>query len=80
MDIGKFQKELQNTMLIGRKDNKWTQVEAAKHLGISRSYYSEIETGASLPSLPLVVKINNVFTFFLLINDADRANYLKEMK
>ncbi|MGX7395440.1 helix-turn-helix domain-containing protein [Carnobacterium mobile] len=73
MNVGKFQKELQNTMLIGRKNKKWTQVEAAEQLGISRSYYSEIETGISLPSLSLVIKINSVFPFFLLINDADRV-------
>lgn len=67
-----FEKELQITMLVGRKNKKWTQLEAAEKLGISRSYYSEIETGTSLPSLSLVLKINNVFPFFLLINDADR--------
>lgn len=72
MEIVNFEKELQITMLLGRKNKKWTQIEAAEKLGISRSYYSEIETGTSLPSLSLVLKINNVFPFFLLINDADR--------
>lgn len=76
MDIEMFKKELSDTMLIGRKNNKWTQMDAAEVLGISRSYYSEIETGISLPSLSLVIKINNVFPFFLLQNDADRM-YMK---
>lgn len=77
MQIENFQKQLQTTMLIGRKNKKWTQLEAAKQLGISRSYYSEIETGVSLPSLSLIIKINNTFPFFLLINDADRSIFHK---
>lgn len=78
MKIVNFEKELQITMLVGRKNKKWTQLEAAEKLGISRSYYSEIETGTSLPSLSLVLKINNVFPFFLLINDADRNDSRRE--
>lgn len=73
MDILAFQKNLQTVLLIGRKNKKWTQEKTAKKLGISRSYYSEIETGVSLPSLILLIRINNEFPFFLLKNDADRT-------
>lgn len=74
MNVEEFSREMQNAMLIGRKNYKWTQKNAAEALGISRSYYSEIETGVSLPSLVLTIKINKIFPFFLEINDAGRMN------
>lgn len=59
-------------MLLGRKRNKWTQQECADKIGISRTYYSDIENGKSFPSFEVVIKINDLFPFFLLSNDADR--------
>lgn len=64
MTVEKFKEKMQETLLIGRKKKKWTQLETSKMLGISRSYYSEIENGVSIPSLQLAIKINSLFPFF----------------
>lgn len=64
-----------------RRRRKWTQKEAAKKIGISRSYYSDIENGHTLPSSKILFSINKVMPIFLLINDADRVQkerYFKE--
>jgi len=45
-----------------RQKSKWTQKETAQKIGISRSYYVDIENDRTLPS----------FTYFLPINDANR--------
>ncbi len=55
-----------------REKRKWTQKEAAEKIGISRSYYSDIENGRTLPSSKILFNINNVLPIFLAINDADR--------
>jgi len=54
-----------------RLKRKWTQKEAAKRIGISRSYYSDIENGRTLPSGKVFFNINNVLPIFLKINDVN---------
>lgn len=56
-----------------RSKKKWTQKETAKKIGISRSYYSDIENGRTLPSSKTLFKINDVLPIFLTICDADRV-------
>ena len=53
------------------RQNK-TQLEVSKSVGISRSYYSDIENGRSFPSGKVLLKINEVLPIFLIINDAKR--------
>lgn len=64
-----------------RKQRNWTQKEVSEKIGISRSYYSDIENGRSLPSGKVLFKINEVLPIFLTINDADRdKSCAKEVK
>jgi len=56
-----------------RTKRKWTQKETSEKIGISRSYYSDIENGRSFPSGKILLNINNVLPIFLVINDADRS-------
>ncbi|PRO64645.1 hypothetical protein C6I21_13830 [Alkalicoccus urumqiensis] len=49
-----------------------TQMQVSKVVGISRSYYSEIETGRKLPSGKVLLRLNQVLPIFLYFNDADR--------
>lgn len=56
-----------------RKKRGWTQKEAAEKIGISRSYFSDIENGRTLPSGEILFNINDEFQIFLTNNDADRV-------
>lgn len=58
-----------------RLKRKWTQKETANKIGISRSYYSDIENGRSLPSGKTLFKINNVLPIFLNINDVNTSQW-----
>ena len=40
-----------------QKENKFTQVAASRHLGISQSYYATLITGARSPSFRILEKI-----------------------
>lgn len=63
-----------------RKANKWTQQEAADKIGISRSYYSDIENGRTTPSGNMLFAINEVIPIFLPLNDVNTANNDSEVK
>lgn len=54
-----------------RKKKKWTQLNVAEKVGISRSYYSDIENGRVLPSGKVLLKINEILPFFLIPNDVN---------
>lgn len=56
-----------------RRKNGWTQQETAIRVGISRSYYCDIENGKKTPSGKLLFKINEVLPIFLTKNDADKG-------
>lgn len=56
-----------------RKRKGWTQKEAAEKIGISRSYFSDIENGRTLPSGKILFNINDELPIFLTCNDADRV-------
>lgn len=58
-----------------RKKEKLTQEEASKKIGISRSYYSDIENGRVIPSGKIILKINKIFPIFLDIDDVNNRNY-----
>ena len=44
-----------------RKQKNWTQAYTAKHLGYSRSYYSEVELGKQSISIRMMYSIIKVF-------------------
>lgn len=58
-----------------RKKMKWTQQEAADRIGISRSYFSDIESGKTIPSGKTLFSINEVIPIFLPFNVADGCQY-----
>lgn len=62
-----------------RVERKWMQEKAAKEIGISRSYYSDIENGRAIPSGKLLFIINEIFPIFLSVNDGDTFQ-LREVK
>lgn len=55
-----------------RTERKLTQQEVSKLIGISRSYFSDIENGRAVPSGRVLLKINEVLPIFLITNDADK--------
>lgn len=61
-----------------RLSQKKTQFEVSETIGISRSYYSDIENGRSFPSGKVLLKINEVLPIFLVLNDDERDNFNKE--
>lgn len=52
-----------------RKKRNLTQEVASSLVGISRSYFSDIERGRYFPSVKLLIKLNNEFQFFYLTNN-----------
>lgn len=54
-----------------RKKIKLTQSCVAEKVGISRSYYNDIENGRTLPSGKVLLKINKVLPIFLILNDVN---------
>lgn len=46
-----------------RKDKKLTQEQLAKKIGISRTYYTNIEKGRYIPSLVTANKIKNILGY-----------------
>ncbi|MCR8853494.1 helix-turn-helix domain-containing protein [Lysinibacillus fusiformis] len=54
-----------------RKKRKWTQQCVAEKVGISRSYYNDIENGRVLPSGKVLLKLNKVLPIFLILNDVN---------
>lgn len=62
---------------VGRMKKELTQQEVADKVGISRSYYSDIENGKAVPSGRTLFNINEVIPIFLTNNDADRKNKKK---
>ncbi|EKU45048.1 MULTISPECIES: helix-turn-helix domain-containing protein [Staphylococcus] len=55
-----------------RRSLNMTQSEVAIKVGISRTYYTDIENGRSFPSGRTMLKINEVLPIFFIINDANR--------
>lgn len=64
--------ELSNELRKRRMEKNWTQKQTAEFIGISRGFYSDLENGKSKPSYDTLMKINNLFPFFLSTNDAFR--------
>lgn len=48
-----------------RLERRWTQEETARHLGISRSFYSMIELNQRNPTLALAKRIAQAFNLDL---------------
>ena len=46
-----------------RKDKNLTQEQLAKEIGISRTYYTNIEKGRYIPSLVTANKIKNILGY-----------------
>lgn len=61
-----------------RKSLKLTQKEMAAKIGISRSYYGDIETGRTIPSGKVFLKINEITSIFLLNDDVGKKTYEME--
>lgn len=57
-----------------------TQEQTATLLGISRSYYADLETGRYFPSGRLIMKLNDVFNLFYLIENDGNTIHLKSSK
>lgn len=68
----KVEKEFIRLLKHQRLRQNKTQLEVSKSVGISRSYYSDIENGRSFPSGKVLLKINEVLPIFLIMNDVKR--------
>ena len=62
--------EIGKALRYERKKRKLTQKQAADLIGISRSYFSDLEAGRYYPSGKVLLKLNSEFNiFYLLSND-----------
>lgn len=50
-----------NWMVLHRKELSLTQEEMAERLGISRSYYNQIENGTHTPSGRIALRLSNYY-------------------
>ncbi len=55
-----MQKNIPSKLAVKRKELKKKQVEIAREVGITRSYYANIERGIRNPSLKVAKKIAQV--------------------
>lgn len=62
--------EFRDNLRLLRKKRGLTQNELSKIVGISRSYYSDIENGRVLPSGRILFEMNKVLKIFTL-NDVN---------
>ena len=69
-----MKKKYHELLRQARTKRELTQEEVAKKVGISRSYYGDIETGRTLPSGRTLLKINDVLPIFLVINDVGKKS------
>ena len=58
------QNEYRSKLKSKRKEMKYTQQQVADKLGISRSYYSDIENKKKMPNGSIVFKLNEVLPLF----------------
>ncbi|MBA8764679.1 helix-turn-helix domain-containing protein [Staphylococcus coagulans] len=61
-----------------RKDALLTQKMLSKSIGISRSYYSDIENGRVIPSGKILFKINEIIPIFIDVDDVNNRINKKE--
>ncbi|HCD18964.1 XRE family transcriptional regulator [Macrococcoides caseolyticum subsp. caseolyticum] len=54
-----------------REKLQLTQKQVADKVKISRSYYSDIENGRTIPSVNVLLRLNNIMNIFLISNDVD---------
>lgn len=66
--------DFHNILKASRKSKNWTQQEAADKIGISRSYYCDIENGRSTPSGNTLFAINEVMHIFFTLNDVNTVH------
>ncbi|WP_161878606.1 helix-turn-helix transcriptional regulator [Alkalibacterium sp. MB6] len=62
-----------------RSDMGITQQEAAKRVGISRSYFADLESGRYYPSGRILIKMNDEFDIFILLTDDGKTIHYKEV-
>ena len=58
------QNEYRSKLKSKRKEMKYTQQQVADKLGISRSYYSDIENKKKMPNGSILFKLNEVLPLF----------------
>lgn len=63
--------ELPELLREYRKSKKMTQKDLSKIIGISRGYYSDIESGRYLPSGKILDAINKVVPIFFILKDGN---------
>lgn len=54
-----------------REKLQLTQKQVADKVKISRSYYSDIENGRTIPSVNVLLRLNSIMNIFLISNDVD---------
>ena len=60
MDQNEYRRKLKSK----RKEMNYTQQQVADKLGISRSYYSDIENKKKMPNGSILFKLNEVLPLF----------------
>lgn len=62
-----------------RSDMNLTQQEASKRVGISRSYFADLESGRYYPSGRILIKMNEEFDIFVLLKNDGKTIQYKEV-
>jgi transcriptional regulator with XRE-family HTH domain len=74
--------ELHQKLVYLRKENKLTQKELSKKLGLTRSAYSQYELGTREPDFQILQKIADFYsvtTDFILGRSADTTNKMERI-
>lgn len=59
-----IEKEFASDLKKERQKRNYTQKEAAELIGISRSYFSDIENAKRIPNGRIYLRIKEIFPFF----------------
>ncbi len=78
--VEKMRTEIGKLLKDERTKRSLTQEQTATLLGISRSYYADLETGRYYPSGRLIMKLNDVFNLFYLIENDGNTIHSESVK
>jgi len=71
--------DFNEALKLVRVEKGITQNEASKLVGISRSYFADLESGRYLPSGRVMLKLDEVFNIFYLMNNDGKTIHCKEV-
>lgn len=71
--------DFNEALKLVRAEKGITQNEASKLVGISRSYFADLESGRYLPSGRVMLKLDEAFNIFYLLKNDGKTIHDKEV-